>query len=684
MKSKKPNWENVAKKMLLSRAIDTLEEQELAPQGKVKYQFSAGGHELAQVLLAEALDHPRDAAMGYYRSRPFVLASGMSATEALASSMALTNSPSEGRDVGVIFSQSSRGGATILPTSGDVGAQYTPVAGWAQAIQYRQNVLKEKDWENAIAVALGGDGSIAANGFWAALNIATTQELPMLFFIEDNGYGISVPSKFQIPNGKIAENLAAYQNLTLVQADGTDPAKAWRAIRESVTHIRAGQGPCLLIMDVVRLQGHTFIDNQAYKPKEMIDAEAQRDPLIRLKKYLADEKIITGADWERWETHVHNELVAAQKAADALPEPDPAQATTQLFFDGLVPLVGGLRPEGKELPVPNTIPEKDGPRINLIDAVRQTLDAELRTNPRLLVFGEDVGVKGGVHGATKDLQREYGAERVFDTSLSEEGIMGRSIGLAAAGLVPVPEIQFRKYADPAYDQITNIGWIRWRTAGKFATPMVVRIPLGFGRKIGDPWHSVTAEAIYAHTLGWKIAFPSNAADAAGLLRSAMRGDDPTLFLEHRALLDSPQGRSPYPGDDYSLPFGVANQLTSGNELTLVTWGAMVPRCLDAIKDFTGRVRLLDLRTIIPWDKESILESVRKTGKVLIVHEDTHTAGFGAEIAATIAEEAFTWLDAPVMRLATPDVPIPYNHAMMDAVIPTGEKIKTKVAELLAF
>lgn len=684
MKNKTPNWKKVTQTLMLSRKMDILEEQKLTPQGKVKYQFSARGHELAQILLAEALDHPHDAAMGYYRSRPFALASGMTAKEALAASMAVSGSPSEGRDVGVIFSQAPRQGPTILPTSGDVGAQYTPVAGWAQAIRYRAETLGEASWQNAIAVALGGDGSVAANGFWSALNIATTQNLPMLFFIEDNGYGISVPADFQVPQGDIASNLSAYKNLKIITADGTKPAEAWRAIQAGVAYTRSGKGACLLHMDVVRLQGHTFIDNQAYKPASLRESEALRDPLIHIKTYLDKEKIADESQWDKWDAEVQKELDTALQAARTSPQPDVAQTERHLFYGGSAPQVGGLRPEAAHLPLKDVPPQSNGPRVNLIDAVRQTLHAELGANPRVLVFGEDVGLKGGVHGATRDLQAHYGAERVFDTSLSEEGIMGRSIGLAAAGLMPVPEIQFRKYADPAYDQITNIGWIRWRTAGKFAAPMVVRIPAGYGRKIGDPWHSVTAEAIYAHTLGWQIAFPSNAADAAGLLRAAMRGDDPTIFIEHRALLDSPEGRSPYPGDEYALPFGKAATLTDGDELTLITWGAMVHRCRAATKNFSRRIDLIDLRTIIPWDREAILNSVRKTGKALIVHEDTHTGGFGAEIAATIAEEAFTWLDAPVIRLTTPDVPIPYNQGMMDVLIPGIEQIREKVGDLLAF
>jgi 2-oxoisovalerate dehydrogenase E1 component len=378
------------------------------------------------------------------------------------------------------------------------------------------------------------------------------------------------------------------------------------------------------------------------------------------------------------------EVAGALETALASPDPDTAQAARHLFFEGEPPNQGGLRPENALPPVGTSTPQPSGPRLNLVDAVRRTLEKEMERNPRLLVFGEDVGVKGGVHGATQDMQAHFGPERVFDTSLSEEGIMGRAVGLALAGLLPVPEIQFRKYADPAHEQINDLGTLRWRTANKFAAPVVVRIPVGFGKKTGDPWHSVTAEAVYAHTLGWRIAFPSNAADAVGLLRTALRGDDPTFFFEHRALLDTAEGRRPYPGDDYCLPFGQAATLAEGDELTLVTWGAMVHRCLGAARDFNERVHLIDLRTVIPWDKEAVLESVRRTGKALVVQEDTWTAGFASEIVATIAAEAFTDLDAPVERLATPDVPIPYNFTLMEAVLPGVEVIREKIETLLAF
>jgi 2-oxoisovalerate dehydrogenase E1 component len=295
-----------------------------------------------------------------------------------------------------------------------------------------------------------------------------------------------------------------------------------------------------------------------------------------------------------------------------------------------------------------------------------------------------VGVKGGVHGATLDMQRKFGVDRVFDTSLSEEGIMGRAQGLAYAGLMPVPEIQFRKYADPAHEQINDIGTVRWRTANKFAAPMVVRIPVGYGKKTGDPWHSFSAEAVFAHTLGWRIAIPSNAADAVGLLRTALRGDDPTFFFEHRALLDTAQGRRPYPGDDYCLPFGRAAMIAEGDELTVITWGETVHRVLEAAEPFVDRIAIIDLRTIIPWDRDQVLTSVRCTGKALIVHEDTITAGFAGEIIAFIAGECFTDLDAPVERLATPDMPIPYNVGIMESILPNVQTIRAKMQKLLDY
>lgn len=678
-----PDWLDVYRLMLLSRGIDLLEIDQLTPQGKVKLQFSAAGHELAQVLLAMALDHPRDAASVYYRSRPFVLASGLSAQEALAATMALSGSPSEGRDVGVVFNLPRRSGPTVLPTSGNVGAQFPVAVGWAQTIDYRLRILAEEEWRGAIAVGVGGDGSVAANGFWSALNIATTQNLPMLFFIEDNGYSISVPANFQTPGGNIAANLASYGNLKVLEGDGCDAVSAWSRISEAVRHVRTGRGPCLLRIRLPRLMGHAINDDQTYKSAALRDSEAARDPLALLREYLGSRHI-PSAELEKVEELVREELLNALSAAEAAPEPDPTFAARNVFFEGVLAVQGGLRSEGALPSLGDPSPSPSGPQINMMDAIRMTLEAEMELNARVVVFGEDVGIKGGVHGVTRGMQRRFGPGRIFDTSLSEDGIIGRAVGMALGGLLPVPEIQFRKYADPAHEQITDTGTVRWRTDGKFAAPMVVRIPVGYGKRCGDPWHSVNGESIYAHTIGWRIAFPSNGQDAAGLLRTALRGDDPVLFLEHRVLLDAGRARRPYPGDDFCLPFGVAAELVAGNEVVVVTWGEMVYRCLEAAEAFAGRVAVLDLRTISPWDKETVLAAVREKGKCLIVHEDTLTAGFAGEIVASIASEAFPFLDAPVERLATPDCPIPYNVRMMDSVIPSVEKIRAKLQALLAY
>jgi 2-oxoisovalerate dehydrogenase E1 component len=310
------------------------------------------------------------------------------------------------------------------------------------------------------------------------------------------------------------------------------------------------------------------------------------------------------------------------------------------------------------------------------------LEHELEVNPRVVVFGEDVGRKGGVHAATLGLQEKFGVARVFDTSLSEEGIIGRAVGMAAAGLMPVPEIQFRKYADPAAEQLNDCGSMRWRTANRFAAPMVVRIPGGFF-KCGDPWHSQSNEVQWIHGLGWRVAMPSNAEDAVGLLREALRGNDPTIFFEHRSLLDGSWARRAYPGDDFLVKFGKATLLQRGDAVTVVTWGAMVERCELAIQRTKICADLLDLRTLSPWDREATLESVRKTRRCLIVHEDTITAGFGAEIAAVLAKEAFFDLDAPIERLAMPDVPSPHSPVLLEAVLPNVDRIAAALADLAA-
>jgi 2-oxoisovalerate dehydrogenase E1 component len=342
-----------------------------------------------------------------------------------------------------------------------------------------------------------------------------------------------------------------------------------------------------------------------------------------------------------------------------------------------------VRPAGFEPPAGTGDARPLGARINMLTAIRRTLEHELEINPRLLVFGEDVGLKGGVHAATLGLQQKFGEARVFDTSLSEEGIIGRAMGMAAAGLMPVPEIQFRKYAEPATEQINDCGTIRWRTANRFAAPMVVRMPGGYF-KCGDPWHSQSNEVQFTHATGWRLAMPSNAEDAVGLLRSALRGNDPTIFFEHRAMLDDASARRPYPGDEFAIPFGVARRLRAGQELTVVTWGAMVERCERAAAASAVDVELLDLRTLVPWDRAAVLASVSATHRCLIVHEDNMTAGFGAEIAAVLAQDAFSELHAPVERLAMPDIPVPHSPWLLDAILPAPDDIVAAIRRLASY
>jgi len=678
------DWRAVAWWAVASRMVDELEEAELSPQGVVTYQFSARGHELGQLLLAQLLTKPLDAASPYYRSRPFMYGSGFTLNEAFVSDMARAGGLSDGRDVGVVFNMLRRERAAILPLAGDIGSQFTPAVGWAQAIRYHVEELGETDADGSIAVIFSGDGAIAANGFWSALTMATTLKLPVLFVVEDNGYAISVTSDMQTPGRNIAANLAAFQNLTIWDGDGTKPEETAVLVHEAVNYVRKGEGPAMLRLTVPRLSGHSSIDLQAYKSDEEKEAEWARDPIPALHDYLVPA-LMDEAEWEAMVEEVKTAVTTARDFALNQPQPDPATIGRFIYAEAGEPqAMGGLVGAGI-VPLTGTAVSNspDPRRLNMIEAVRLTLEAEMKVNPRCLIFGEDVGAKGGVHAATLGLQKEFGDKRVFDTSLNEEGIIGRAVGMAYAGLLPVPEIQFRKYADPATEQINNIGTIRWRTNNRFAAPMVVRIPGGY-RKIGDPWHSVTSEVAFVHPPGWQLAFPSNAADAVGLLRTALRGNDPVIFFEHRAMLDAASARRPYPGDDYMIPFGQAAILHAGEDLTVVTWGAMVERCEAAMAQVDGDIELIDLRTIAPWDKTAVLQSVQKTSKCLIVHEDIGMVGFGAEIAATIVAEAFLDLDAPVERLTSPAIPVPFNTGLMDNVVPTVARIQGKMEWLLAY
>lgn len=665
------DWQEVARLVTTSRALDHLEETRLVPEKKVLYQFSARGHDMAQVLLGLHLKDG-DAACGYYRSRPMLLALGVPLADALGSGMGRAGGYSDGRDIGVVFNYPNPGGAHALPMCGGVGAQYAPAAGWAQAITYKERVLGETA-RGAIGVVLGGDASCATGGFWAALTIATTQSLPMLFYIEDNGFGISVPSDYQTPGRDIAANLASFKGLAIWNGDGTQPEEAARLIGEAVGHVRGRKGPALIRLTVPRLEGHSFQDTQTYKSEETVKAEWARDPLPKLKAFAGD------LDWDMIEASVAQDVEEARRDAEARGVSSPADVTRHVFFDAAASKVGG----GAGLSLDGTSQDAapEGQRINMVTAIRRVLDQELEANPKVLVFGEDVGPKGGVHAVTLGLQDKYGHDRVFDTSLNEEGIIGRAVGMALAGLMPVPEIQFRKYAEPATEQINDCGTMRWRTANRFAAPMVLRIPGGFF-KCGDPWHSQTNEVQFVHNPGWKVAVPSNAEDAVGLLRSSLRGNDPVIFFEHRAMLDDSWARRPWPGEAFVVPFGKAKKTRTGDRITIVTWGAMVPRCEAAAEGISADV--IDLRTLNPWDRDMVLDSVRATRRCLIVHEDLRTGGFGAEIAAVVADEAFLDLDAPVARVTMPDIPSPHHPSLLEWAVPSVERIRAEIDRLVGF
>jgi len=684
------DWQRIAYLTLLSRAIDDVEETELMKSREVLYQFSARGHDMAQVILASLLDHPGDAASGYYRSRPLMLGLGLDLEDAIAGPMMRAGGMSDGRDIGVVFNLPQKDNkACVLPMSGGVGTQYTPISGWAESILYKTRELNDKSSEGAIGVALGGDASTSTSGFWAALNNATTRKLPMLFYIEDNGYGISVPSDVQTAGSNIAKNLSSFTDLFILDGDGCDPQQTATYLARGIQHIREGHGPALVRLTVPRLSGHSGQDTQQYKTETQIAAERARDPLPRLQEFVIAEHLMTEEDWAATALKAKQNVRAALANARNRPQPDPQGIERFIFSDTdangepEIQEQGGLWRDNHSFPPGTDQLQPASERINMLTAIRRTLDIELATNPKLVVFGEDVGPKGGVHAATLGLQDTHGKGRVFDTSLSEEGIIGRAVGMAAAGLMPVPEIQFRKYADPAEEQLNDCGTMRWRTANRFAAPMVVRIPGGFF-KVGDPWHSQAGEVKWLHAIGWQLAMPSNAQDAVGLLRTAMRDNNPTIFFEHRSMLDDAWARRSWPGDDYVIPFGKATTVCEGDKLTVVTWGAMVPRCEKSAKALGGDIEVIDLRTLSPWDKETVTASVSRTHRCLVVHEDNITAGFGGEIVSYLTENIFFDLDAPPRRLAMPDLPSPHNPLLMDAVVPNEERIKAAMKDLLEF
>lgn len=675
-------WLSILERALISRAMDDLEvSKEYRPnpdkphEGKLKFQFSAKGHEVSQLVAAALLNRPHDGASVYYRSRPFMLGVGLTPFEAFASNMHKLEGVSGGRDIGVVFNHKQPGGVTVLPASGDVGAQFTPGVGWAQAIHYRVNVMEQQEYDGSIALTHAGDGATSTNGFWAAINIAASLKLPYVMLIEDNRYALSVPWRYQSQAPSIVENLNNFQDIKIQSVEGGHIPALYKAVSSAISSARNGDGAQLVHVKVPRLTGHNWQDPAAYKSAEEKEEDTRRDPLPRLIAYLREERHVPASQLEEMQARAtHFAREQAEAAWEQGHNPSPEDATTYQF--------------AQNPPMPDVPPTTQGPRLTMQQALKQALEDDMKRDKSILVFGEDVGAFGGVHRVTDSLQHLFGEERCFDTSLNEEGIVGRSTGMAVNGLRPVPEIQFRKYADPAHEQIHDAGTLHWRTHGRFSAPIVLRIPVGYQLMGGDPWHAVCGEAVFAHLPGWQIAYPSNAADSVGLLRTALRGNNPVMFFEHRLLYRLREANRPYPGPDYMLPFGKAAQVRDGGDVLVVTWGDTVYRSLqaaEALAQSTGaQARILDLRTVVPWDREAVMSAVKEIGRVLIAHEDTLTCGFGAEIAAQIADEAFVYLDAPVRRIATADVPSPCNDNLFEAIMPTARKIQTALEELVRF
>ncbi|MCC6011578.1 pyruvate dehydrogenase [Candidatus Caldipriscus sp.] len=630
------DWGKVAYFCLLSRFMDLKERSERLPMS-----FPAMGHELVQVLTALLMEHEKDAASVYYRSRPLALALGIKPEDIFYANMG------KGRDVGMMYYLRGK----ILPTVGDVGGQFPKAVGWAQAIRY-------KGWDGAVAVAMGGDGSVASSGFWSALNIATTLNLPMVFVIEDNGWGIGVPSYLQTPGGNIAENLRSFKNLTVLEGRGYIPEETYSVLKEGFGIARKNRA-VLIRFEVARIEGHSISDRQEYRSREEIEKSREKDPIVYLRNLVEN--------WEEVESRAKEDVERAWEEAKRR-EGERGNLKKHIFFEGEFAQGDKVR----------EFKMNKHPKMKMALAIRKAMEEALEENEDVLIFGEDVGLKGGIYGITRGFMERFGERRVFDTSLNELGIVGRAEGMVYAGLKPIAEIQFRKYADEARQAIHNIGFVRWRTNNAFSAPIILRIPVGFLRGISDPWHSFSAEQEFLHMFGWKIAYPSNAEDAYYLLKEALSMNDPVIFLEHRELYFSKLAEREI--SEY-LPFGKGRVVKGGNSLTIVSWGYTLYEALEGVKDMD--VEVIDLRTLKPWDEELVFESVKKTGRLLVVHEDSLTCGFGAEIVSRVVEETFESLKIAPKRLAVPDVPIPFSQELFNLAYPTSDKIRKIVEEMLS-
>ncbi|MEX2100379.1 MAG: thiamine pyrophosphate-dependent enzyme [Acidimicrobiia bacterium] len=676
----------------VSRALDD-REITLRQQSRVYFQISGAGHESLGLGLARELRAGYDWFFPYYRDRALVLGLGVSPLQILLQAVGSADDPaSGGRQMPCHWGDRGR---NIVTQSSPTGSQCIPAVGCAEAGRYivRRTLPGCTAYGDELCYVSLGEGATSEGEFWESLNTACRLGLPVLYVIADNGYAISVRATDQAP-APISALVSGFKGLHVTKLDGRDYFEVRRRGADAIHRVRAGQGPGLIHATVTRPYSHSLSDDQSkYRTHGELVDELEQDPLLLLET----ELIRAGAIGEEEAKEIRDNARAevAQAATDALsaPRPDPAGVTRHVFGPTVVT---ELPPDP---PAPASSSEGEPELVTFGEAIRRTLHEEMARDERICVFGEDVADadpsaldavpgKGGVFGITFGLQREFGQARCYNTPLAESNIVGRAVGQGLRGLRPSPEIQFFDYIWPAMQQLrSEAATIRWRSNGEFSCPMVLRVPIGGYLTGGSIWHSQCGESIFAHCPGLKIVFPSRARDAAGLLRTAFRGEDPVLFLEHKHLYRQGHARDPMPPPDWLLPFGRGALVTRGDAVTVVTWGATVRSAVLAAREVDPdgtRVEIVDLRTIIPWDQQIVAESIARTGRVLVLHEDTLTCGFGAEIAAWIADECFEDLDAPVLRLAALDTPVGYEPTLEAAVLPQVDDIVRDLGHLLAY
>jgi len=558
----------------------------------------------------------------------------------------------------------------IVSQSSPTGTQYLQAVGTALGAV--------RDGLDEVVYVSSGEGATSEGEFHEAVNWAAREKLPVIFLIQDNKYAISVTKQEQTAAGSVHDLVSGYKGLNRYEIDGCDFLQSYDTAREAVAKARKGEGPSLILAHTVRLLPHSSSDDQRkYRPEADLAEDRVRDPLPRLEKHILDEKILTPAKLKKLKDEVVARIERAASAAEELPEQEPARLMDHVYSQNEVVPAAGF-----------TEPAHEGGKIVMVDAINHALAEEMEINPRMLIYGEDVaGDKGGVFTATKGLTKKFGWERVFNSPLAEASIVGTAFGLAVRGIKPAVEIQFGDYIWPAFMQLRDeVAMLRFRSNNEWACPMVVRVAVG-GYIHGGLYHSQSIEGFFTHIPGLRVVMPSNAADAKGLLKTALRSEDPVIFCEHKGLYRASFAASNEPGPDYCLPFGVARTVRAGNDISIITWGMMVQRSADAarkIEDHGVSVEIIDLRTMNPLDLDTVLASVRKTGKALIVHEDTLTGGFGAEIAALIADQAFMHLDAPVRRVGAKDAPVPYGPSLENVMLPQTADILSALEQLSSF